>query len=183
MKVRLASNLQVDSIVDGEGIRTVIWTQGCPHNCPGCHNPSTHDFNEGTLIDVEEIIEELSKLSAQDGITFSGGDPMYQAKACMKIAKAAKNLGLSVWCYTGDLFEDILENKNKKEFLNYIDVLVDGKFELDKRNLDLMFKGSSNQRIIDVRQSLKEKRVVLIDKYNVEKEYHSLYKKSNYMFI
>ena len=94
MKIRLAADLQPDSIVDGEGIRTVIWTQGCPHNCKGCHNPGTHDFNGGFLVDVDEVIEELKNLEGQDGITLSGGDPMCQSEACLKICKAAKELGI-----------------------------------------------------------------------------------------
>ena len=87
MKIRLAAELQPDSIVDGEGIRTVIWTQGCPHGCKGCHNPSTHDFDGGALVDVEEIIEELKQLKGQDGITLSGGDPVCQSGACIEICK------------------------------------------------------------------------------------------------
>lgn len=183
MKIRLASNLQSDSIVDGEGIRTVIWTQGCPHHCMGCHNPTTHDFNGGALIDIDEIKEEISNLSGQDGITFSGGDPMYQPISCMILAKHAKSLGLNVWCYTGDTFEEVLQNKYKKEFLNYIDVLVDGKFEIDKRNLDLNFKGSSNQRVIDVKKSLEQDKVVLVEKYKDKKDYDAIYHKPEYMFI
>ena len=101
MEIRLAAHLQPDSIVDGEGIRTVVWTQGCPHNCKGCHNPGTHDFNGGFLVDVDEIIEELRSIEGQDGITLSGGDPMCQSDACIEICKAAKEMGLNVWCYTG----------------------------------------------------------------------------------
>ena len=97
MQIRLASNLQPDSIVDGPGIRTVIWTQGCSHNCKGCHNPSTHDFKGGFSVNIEDINNELDKLKAQHGITFSGGDPMFQAKACTEIAKHAKAIGLDVW--------------------------------------------------------------------------------------
>ena len=78
MKIRLAADLQTDSIVDGLGIRTVIWTQGCSHNCPECHNPGTHDFNGGDLVDLEEVIEALENLSGQDGVTFSGGDPLHE---------------------------------------------------------------------------------------------------------
>lgn len=98
MQLRLAAYLQNDSIVDGEGIRTVIWTQGCPHNCPSCHNPGTHDFNGGFLEDVEDIKEDIASLVGQDGITFSGGDPMCQAEACADIAAYAHSLGYNVWC-------------------------------------------------------------------------------------
>ena len=98
MKIRLASTLQSDSIVDGEGIRTVVWTQGCPHNCPFCHNPQTHDFKGGFLEDIEVIKEELRELKGQDGITLSGGDPMAQPLQCLEIAKEAHKLGMNVWC-------------------------------------------------------------------------------------
>ncbi len=165
MKIRLAGDLQEDSIVDGKGIRTVIWTQGCSHNCPYCHNPNTHDFNGGELVDVEDVIERLEELTGQDGVTFSGGDPMFQPKACSILAKKCKELGLNVWAYTGFTYDDLLKKGNKDilEFLKYIDVLVDGKFDINKKSLDLMFRGSSNQRVIDVPKSLKLKKVVLLD--------------------
>lgn len=165
MKIRLSNPLQSDSIVDGDGIRTVIWTQGCPHHCKGCHNPETHSFNDGFLIDTEEIIKEIRKLELQDGITFSGGDPMMQADACMEIAKACKEMGYNIWCYTGFDYEDLLNDSKKRAFLDYIDVLVDGKFELDKKSYDVMFRGSTNQRLIDVKKSLKKGRCVTIKKY------------------
>lgn len=183
MEIILASDLQPDSIVDGEGIRTVIWTQGCPHNCLGCHNPGTHDFKGGFSIDIENIKKEIERLTGQNGLTFSGGDPMYQPEPCKEIAVFAKKLGLSIWCYTGDKFEEILKNPKKRDFLSNIDVLVDGKFEIDKRSLDLKFKGSSNQRIIDVPKSLKENKVVLVEKYIDKKNYHSIYQKPDHMFI
>ena len=137
MQIRLSSPLQSDSVVDGEGIRTVIWTQGCPHHCPFCHNPETHSFKGGFLKDVSELIEEIRDLELQDGITFSGGDPMMQAKECTMIAQACKEMGYNIWCYTGFLFEDLLEDEDRKEFLNYIDVLVDGKFEIDKKAAEI----------------------------------------------
>jgi len=165
MKIRLASDLQSDSIVDGEGIRTVIWTQGCSHNCPGCHNPATHDFKGGFLTDTDEINKELSLLKAQTGITFSGGDPLFQVEACTLIAKHAKKIGMNVWCYTGFTFEDLIKSKKNIEFLKYVDVLVDGKFIMAERSLNVDFRGSRNQRIIDVPTSLEEGRVILIPKY------------------
>lgn len=183
MKIRLASDLQQDSIVDGEGIRTVIWTQGCPHHCVGCHNPSTHDYNGGFLVDVEEVLEALDSLEGQDGITFSGGDPVFQSKACGKIAKYAKEIGLNIWCYTGYLYEDMLKDEEQYEFLKYIDVLVDGKFDIKQRSLDLYFKGSRNQRIIDVQESLKENRVCLVEKYAKEKNVFNSVKKEESIFI
>ena len=164
MKIRLAADLQLDSIVDGEGIRTVIWTQGCSHNCPYCHNPQTHDFKGGEEVNIEDIIQRINHLEGQDGITFSGGDPMFQARQCAVIAKHAKEIGLNVWAYTGFTFEELIE-KNNTEIMNFIeniDVIIDGKFDINQKSLDLKFRGSTNQRVIDVKKSLKEKRVVLL---------------------
>jgi len=166
MKIRLAADLQKDSIVDGPGIRTVIWTQGCPHNCFGCHNPSTHSFSDGALVDLDLIKSEIDDLVFQDGITFSGGDPMCQAEACYEIAKYARDLGLNIWCYTGFTYEKLLEmSKNNpfyKEFFELLDVLVDGRFVNELKDLNLLFRGSSNQRLIDMKETLKEGKVVLI---------------------
>lgn len=166
MEIRLAAPLQSDSVVDGYGVRTVIWTQGCSHNCPFCQNPSTHSFTDGKSYSVEEIFSELDNLKGQNGITLSGGDPLFQIDAVCEIAKYAENIGLNIWCYTGFTYEEILEmgKKNKKylEFLKHIDVLVDGKFEMAKKDLNLLFRGSSNQRLIDMRETLKKKKVVLL---------------------
>lgn len=166
MKIRLAADIQSDSIVDGLGIRSVIWTQGCSHNCKGCHNPSTHDFNDGFILDVEDLKEEISNLEGQDGITFSGGDPMFQAAACAELADFIKKLGMNVWCYTGFTFEELLDmsitNRSIMDFLNNIDVLVDGKFELSRKSYDLKFRGSTNQRVIDVKRSMFLGRVELV---------------------
>lgn len=167
MKIRLASYLQFDSIVDGKGIRTVIWTQGCIHNCPFCHNPETHSLDGGFLVDVSKIKKDISLLKGQSGITFSGGDPMLQPKECAEIAKYAKKIGLDVWCYTGYTFEKLLvlskDNDDIMSFLNYIDVLVDGPFVISKKSYDVVFRGSSNQRLIDVKRSLDSNSVVLYD--------------------
>ena len=166
MTIRLAAPLQNDSVVDGFGVRTVIWTQGCSHNCPFCQNPQTHDFKGGEEYKLEEIFDELDNLPKQDGITLSGGDPLFQIDAVTEIAKHAKKLNLNVWCYTGFTYEQIIEmaKKNPKylEFLNNIDVLVDGRFEIAKKSLNLLFRGSSNQRLIDMKKTLKYKKVVLI---------------------
>lgn len=172
MTIRLASDLQLDSVVDGTGIRTVIWTQGCAHNCPGCHNPGTHNFKDGFEEDVEEIITEISELEAQTGVTFSGGDPFYQPEACAVIAKSVHKNKMDVWCYTGFTFEELLamskKNNSIMDFLNQIDVLVDGRFVMSKHSYNLKFRGSSNQRIIDVKASLKNKTVVLAGIDDVE---------------
>lgn len=169
MKIRLSDPLQVDSIVDGEGLRTVLWTQGCSHACKGCHNPHTHSFTEGFYVDVEDLKKEISTLKNQDGITFSGGDPMFQIPALLEIAKHCQKIGLNIWCYTGFTFEQLMflnkSNPLIKELLKNIDVLVDGKFILEQKSLDLKFKGSKNQRILNVKSSLKLNRPVELRKY------------------
>ncbi len=183
MKIRLAAYLQPDSIVDGEGIRTVVWTQGCPHHCPGCHNASTWDFNEGALVDVEDVISELKKIKNQDGITLSGGDPVCQSDACYEISKAAHEMGLNVWCYTGYTYETMLSNPKMRRLLDQIDVLVDGKFVQEEKSYDIYFRGSRNQRIIDVPKSLEQQKIVLVEKYMKDKDYNETYQKPDYLFI
>ncbi len=187
MKIRLAVNeIQKDSIVDGEGIRSVIWTQGCPHHCPGCHNPETHSYQNGFLVDLEELKKKIDTLEGQDGITFSGGDPMEQAKACAEIAKYCHSLGLNVWCYTGYTFEELMEKRKHfpsiQNFLENIDVLVDGKFILAKKSYDVIFRGSTNQRLIDLQKSLKENKIILITEYDtfVQKEKG---RKNHYIYV
>lgn len=166
MEIRLAADLQTDSVVDGEGIRTVIWTQGCPHHCLGCHNPNTHDFSEGEIVDVSEVLKRIDELENQDGITFSGGDPMCQPRACAKIAEYAKSRGLNIWCYTGYTYEQLQRlskvNKDITDFLNLIDVLIDGPFILEEKSLDLKFRGSKNQRLIDIPKTLEANKVILV---------------------
>ena len=173
MEVRLSDKLQKDSIVDGEGIRTVVWMQGCRHNCKGCHNPNTHSFIDGFLEDIESVKKEIFALSGQDGITLSGGDPLFQIDASLEIAKSAKEIGLNVWCYTGFTFEGLLgmqeKNVKLKELLENIDVLVDGKFIEEQKSLNLYFRGSKNQRILNLKESLKKKRPVEIVKYMANK--------------
>lgn len=183
MKIRLAAHLQSDSIVDGIGIRTVIWTQGCPHNCKGCHNMSTHDFKSGIVFDIDELKEELLTIKGQDGITLSGGEPFSQPLECLELAKFAHSIDLTVWAYSGFVFEDILKSKKQLELLKEIDILVDGKFEVDLASLDLLFKGSSNQRVIDVKKSLEKNEVILVEEYSKFKDNKSLYQKKTNIFI
>lgn len=168
MKIRLASPLQKDSVVDGPGLRMVIWTQGCPHHCPFCHNPETHSFTAGSLVLVDDILEEIKKTELQDGITFSGGDPMMQPIPCAYLAKKCKELGLNVWCYTGFLFEELLNKPDCLEFLKYIDVLVDGKFDNNLKSYSTIFRGSKNQRILNVKASLKKQKAVCLREYIVK---------------
>lgn len=187
MKVRLANDLQQDSILDGEGIRTVIWMQGCLHNCPGCHNPETHSLNGGKQYNIEEIKKQIDKLKNQNGITLSGGDPLFQIEAALEIAKYSKEKGLNIWCYTGYTFEELLvkiEKESKlKELLEYIDVLVDGRFEIKEKSMNLKFRGSKNQRILDLNKSLKARRPIEIKKYksgSTKKNYSKYNKKEKF---
>ena len=148
--IRLASDIESDSIVDGEGLRAVVWCQGCDFRCKGCHNPKTWDLKGGKVAAIDSVIQKLSKLKGQSGITFSGGEPMLQPGACRKIAEWAKReMGWNVWCFTGFTYEEIkAEGGEKLEFLKFIDVLIDGKFDMDQRDISLKFRGSKNQRII-----------------------------------
>ena len=170
MQIRLANPLQKDSVVDGPGIRMVVWTQGCPHNCLNCHNPETHSFDKGFITDTSLIIDEIKNSELQDGLTFSGGDPMMQPLPCLEIAKSAKEMGLNVWCYTGFLFEKLLEIPDCVEFLKYVDVLVDGPFIDSLKSYSAKYRGSTNQRIINVKSSLKKKKAVLLKEYIIKKE-------------
>ncbi len=183
MKIRLAGQIQQDSIVDGEGLRTVIWTQGCSHNCPGCHNPETHDFKGGFEVSIDDVKQKLKNLKYQDGITLSGGDPFFQAKACLEIAKYSHNLNLNVWCYTGFTFEQLMKLSKLKpiilDFLKQIDVLIDGRFILSEKSLNVKFRGSKNQRIIDVKKSLKLGYACCIDKYDQNFFVHDLFANNN----
>lgn len=153
-----------DSIVDGPGIRLTIFTQGCPHRCEGCHNPQTHDFDGGEDVTIESLLEKVKGNPLLDGVTFSGGEPFCQAKQLYELGLEVKKAGLNVVTYTGYLYEYLTEHAAPDnyfgELLSVTDYLVDGPFVLDKRDILLKFKGSSNQRIIDVKKSLAEKKVV-----------------------
>lgn len=132
--------------VDGPGLRTSIYFAGCDHRCPGCHNPSTWDFNAGRDMTVKEIIDRI--VDNDFNVTFSGGDPLYQHQALTVLARAVKAVGKTIWCYTGFTYEQLAADKRYSELLSLIDVLVDGPFILALRDTDLRFRGSSNQRII-----------------------------------
>ena len=159
MKIRLASPITRDSIVDGPGLRAVIWAQGCFHHCPGCHNPCTHNPFGGFEMDTADVIEQIRSLRLQQGITLSGGEPFLQPLPLAEIARAARLRGLNVWCFSGYTYEQLTDPHDehyadRMELLELVDVLVDGRFVREKRDLSLRFRGSSNQRIIDVRRSL-----------------------------
>ncbi len=140
-----------DSIVDGPGIRLAVFVQGCPHNCEGCHNPETHDFNSGTLIDTADIIRMMDDNPLLDGITLTGGEPFCQTEPCIELARAAKERGLSVWAYSGWVLEEILADAEKTALLPEIDVLIDGRFDISQRTLELPWRGSKNQRMVMVK--------------------------------
>lgn len=163
MQIRLSGPIERDSIVNGPGLRTVIWTQGCPNHCEGCQNPETWDFNGGVLVDIEEVKDELRKIKGQTGLTFCGGEPFVQPEACLELARfARKELGWDIWSFSGFTYEEILDYGNQKtddekqarknqatlDFLNELDALIDGRFVLAERDLTLKFRGSRNQRIL-----------------------------------
>ena len=143
-----------DSIVDGPGLRLAIFAQGCPHHCPGCHNPESHDFAGGSDMDTEKIIARMDANPLLDGITLTGGEPFEQPEACRILADAAHARGLNVWAYSGYTFEQLCAVPEKRRLLEACDVLVDGPFLLAERSLDLRFRGSKNQRVLKVSELL-----------------------------
>ena len=160
--LRIAGTVR-DSIVDGPGIRYVIFTQGCPHHCPGCHNPQTHDFLGGQEADCEKILEEILHSPLLSGVTFSGGEPFCQPEGLLPIAEAIKEKGIHLTIFTGYLLEQLqkMENPAVKRLLELADMIVDGPFILEERNLTLSYRGSENQRVIDMVKTRKEGKVVL----------------------
>lgn len=162
MEIRIAG-LVNDSIVDGPGFRLAVFTQGCPHNCEGCHNPETHDFSGGRLMDTADIVKIMQDNPLLDGMTLTGGDPFCQPEAGAELARRAHESGLNVWAYSGWTYEEIAADPEMSKMLKEIDVLVDGPFVLAQRTLDKRFMGSKNQRAIDVKRSLAESRAVEIN--------------------
>lgn len=165
MNIRLAGTCD-DSIVDGHGIRYTIFVQGCPHHCDGCHNPQTHDFFGGYADTTEHLIDEILENPLLDGVTFSGGEPFCQANELFYLGSAIKSIKpqLDIITYSGFTFEHLFKNANQYNgYLNLLkisDMLVDGKFEKDKQSYDLVFRGSSNQRFIDCKKSIKYKKAI-----------------------
>lgn len=155
--LRLAGIVE-DSIVDGPGLRLVLFAQGCPHMCPNCHNPETHPPYAKEPVSIDKVIVLLMKNSLCTGLTLSGGEPFAQAKSFSKVALAARKKGLNIWAYTGYTYEELIHgNTTENGFIHLLelcDVLVDGRYIDSLRSLDLDFRGSANQRILDVPASL-----------------------------
>ena len=166
------SGIVSDSIVDGPGIRTTIFCQGCPHHCPGCHNPETWDFGCGTQVPVEDLVDVVRSNPLCRGVTFSGGEPFTQAAGFAKLARLLKELGYEVASYSGYTFEALLEgSEEQKELLRTIDILIDGPFLMAEKSLEIAFRGSRNQRILDVKKSLAEGKAVCVSSGRWQGEY------------
>ncbi len=151
--LRISGTIE-ESIVDGTGIRFVIFTQGCCHHCEGCHNPHTHDISGGYIADIDDLVSQVRKNPLIDGVTISGGEPFIQAKAVNCLVKRLKEFNYNIWVYSGYTLEELMKISEKDEDVNdllfSIDTLIDGKFEKDKVDYTLKFRGSSNQRIINI---------------------------------
>lgn len=154
-----------NSIVDGPGIRYTIFTQGCLHRCPGCHNPETWDLEKGNPAKLENLLNEIANTKLLQGVTFTGGDPFLQAPLLAKLGKAIKKLGLDLLVYTGYTWEELRakDDPNYQELLAVTDILVDGPFKKEEKDLSLPFRGSRNQRIINVPASLISGEIVLAE--------------------
>ena len=166
-KLRLAGVIR-ESIVDGPGIRMTLFGQGCPHGCKGCHNPETHDPDGGYISNPENILKAIDQNPLLQGVTFSGGEPFFQAEAFAELGEAIKKKGLHIMTYSGYTFEEIFEGAKQgapgwKELLAVTDILVDGRFVLEEKSLNLLFRGSKNQRLINVPKSLEKGEAVLWD--------------------
>ena len=137
--------------VDGPGLRTAIYIAGCEHKCPGCHNPQSWDFDGGQDMSVDEIMAVV--IENDFDVTFTGGDPLYSVETILPLAREIRRIGKSIWCYTGFRYEEIVSHPRMRELMEYIDVLVDGPFVESLRDVHLLFRGSSNQRLIDLHKS------------------------------
>ncbi len=163
--LRLAGVVR-ESIVDGPGIRFVVFCQGCPHHCRGCHNPVTHDFSGGYMCSVERILSAIDEDPLLDGVTFSGGEPVCQAGGFLALAQGVKARNLHLILYSGYTFEELLQLSVQDEalsgLLRLVDVLIDGRYEEEQRDLRLPFYGSRNQRALDLPASLRRREPVAV---------------------
>lgn len=155
------SGIVEESIVDGKGIRFAIFTQGCPHHCPGCHNPQTHDFASGKQVGIDELMEKIKKNPLLRGVTFSGGEPFCQSAPLAALAKRIHEENLDVTVFTGYTLEELKKDPSAGPLLQETDILIDGKFILEQRDLRLAFRGSRNQRVINMKRTRQEGRVIL----------------------
>lgn len=148
----IIANTVRDSIVDGPGLRFTVFTQGCPHRCPGCHNPATWPFEGGEEVTVEELLRRLGDDPLCTGLTLSGGEPFCQAAGCAELARQGKQRGLNIWVYTGYTYEALIEeaDPDRLALLAAADVLVDGPFVEELKSYDALYRGSTNQRLIDL---------------------------------
>ena len=166
MLIRLAG-LVTESYADGPGIRFTIFVQGCPHHCEGCHNPETHDFSAGRLADTDKLYSKIKQFPLCKGVTFSGGEPFCQAEPLCDLAEKLKTDGYHLMSYSGWTFEELQKKSVSEPFagklLGLLDVLVDGRFVLAERTLELHFRGSRNQRLINVPESLERGKAVTVE--------------------
>lgn len=160
-----------DSIVDGPGLRMTVFAQGCPHHCKGCHNEETWPFEGGTAISEQDVFDIIKQNPLCKGVTFSGGEPFCQAEAFASLARMLKAHGYEIAAYTGYLFETLLENAAHRALLAEIDVLIDGPFVLAEKSLQLNFRGSRNQRILNAKKSLAAGKAILEDSPRWRGEY------------
>jgi len=164
--IRLAGVVR-ESIVDGPGIRYVIFAQGCPHRCKGCHNEATLDFTGGKETEIEELVMDIGKNPMISGVTFSGGEPFSQPEGFVRLAERLKERDFDIVAYTGYTYEELLElqkeDVNMKALLENIDILIDGRFILEKRDLHQQFKGSSNQRYVDMNATREQGGIVVLE--------------------
>jgi anaerobic ribonucleoside-triphosphate reductase activating protein len=151
-----------DSITDGPGMRFTLFVQGCPKRCPGCHNPQTHDFEAGQYRTIEDIFKQIQANPLLSGVTLSGGEPFCQSKPLIALCEKIIESGLEIAIYTGETFEELIaeNDPDKIKLLSLCDILVDGAFMLEQRNLALLFRGSENQRILNVKESFAQKHAV-----------------------
>lgn len=164
-------NIVEDTMVDGPGWRCSIYCAGCRHACKGCHNPESWNFTAGQEFSIDEVLARLAEVEEDHNVTFSGGDPMYQAEAFTELARRlVLEQHRTVWCYTGFIWEEVIADPVMSKMLPWLDVLVDGPFIEAEKDLNLMFRGSRNQRLIDVQESLRQGKVVLKE-YNPYPEF------------
>lgn len=166
MQIRIAGKT-AESIVDGPGIRYTLFVQGCPHRCEGCHNPQTHDFSGGKIADTDSILEEILENPLLDGVTFSGGEPFCHAKPLAQLGQKIKVAGLGIMAYSGYTIEYLISHADDEngymELLSVLDYLVDGPFVISLKSYEAKFRGSTNQRIIDVKKTLETGQTVIAD--------------------